>query len=129
MRGLLRRLHQRFRRRGGPAILMYHRIATPDVDPWGLSVSPERFAEQVQPLRARRTVLSMDAFVARLRSGDLPHNAVALTFDDGYLDNLRQAKPTLETTSVPATVFLATGRMEQARSFGGMSSREWCCPA
>ena len=96
---------------------MYHRIAVPNVDPRGLSVSPERFAEQVQPLRARRTVLSMDAFVARLRSGDLPHNAVALTFDDGYLDNLRQAKPTLETTSVPATVFLATGRIGTGEEF------------
>jgi hypothetical protein len=47
VRRLMRRLHRWFRRRGGPAILMYHRIATPDVDPWGLSVSPKRFAEQV----------------------------------------------------------------------------------
>jgi hypothetical protein len=41
VRRLLRRLHQRFCPRDGPAILMYHRIATPDVDPWGLSVSPK----------------------------------------------------------------------------------------
>ena len=96
---------------------MYHRIATPDVDPWGLSVSPERFAEQVQALRARRTMLSMDAFVARLQSGDLPHDAVALTFDDGYLDNLRQAKPILEAAGVPATVFLTTGRIGTGEEF------------
>src|SRR6516225_11294141 len=117
MRGLLRRLHQRFRRRGGPAILMYHRIATPDVDPWGLSVSPERFAAHVETLRARRTILSMDAFVARLRSRDLPHDAVALTFDDGYSDNLCQAKPILEAADVPATVFLTTGRIGTGREF------------
>jgi peptidoglycan/xylan/chitin deacetylase (PgdA/CDA1 family) len=96
---------------------MYHRIAAPDVDPWGLSVSPGRFAEQVQALRARRTILSMDAFVARLESGDLPHDALALTFDDGYLDNLRQAKPTLEATGVPATVFLTTGRIGTREEF------------
>ena len=117
MRRLVRRLHRWFRRRGGPAILMYHRIATPDVDPWGLSVSPERFAEQVQALRARRTILSMDAFVARLQSGDLPHDAVALTFDDGYLDNLHQAKPILEAADVPATVFLTTGRIGTGEEF------------
>ena len=117
MRRLVRRLHRWFRRRGGPAILMYHRIATPDVDPWGLSVSPERFAEQVQVLRARRTILSMDALVARLQSGDLPHDAVALTFDDGYLDNLRQAKPILEAAGVPATVFLTTGRIGTDEEF------------
>ena len=96
---------------------MYHRIATPDVDPWGLSVSPERFAEQVRVLRARRTMLSVDAFVARLQCGDLPHDAVALTFDDGYLDNLYQAKPILEAADVPGTVFLTTGRIRTGEEF------------
>jgi peptidoglycan/xylan/chitin deacetylase (PgdA/CDA1 family) len=113
----VRRLHRWFRCRGGPAILMYHRIATPDVDPWGLSVSPERFSKQVQALCARRTVLSMDAFVGRLQSGDLPHDAVAITFDDGYLDNLHQAKPILEAAGVPATVFLTTSRIGTGEEF------------
>jgi len=117
VRRLARRLHRWFRRKGGPAILMYHRIATPDVDPWGLSVSPERFAAHVQALRARRTMLSMDAFVAGVRSRDLPHDAVALTFDDGYSDNLRQAKPILEVAGVPATVFLTTGRIGTDKEF------------
>jgi peptidoglycan/xylan/chitin deacetylase (PgdA/CDA1 family) len=96
---------------------MYHRIATLEVDPWGLSVSPERFAEQVQALQARRTTLSMDAFVARLQRGNLPHDAVALTFDDGYLDNLLQAKPILEAAGVPATVFLTTGPIGKGEEF------------
>src|SRR6516162_10003870 len=117
MQRVVRRLHRRFRPRGGPAILMYHRIATPDVDPWGLSVSPERLAEQVQALRTHRTMLSMDAFVGRLRSRDLPHDAVALTFDDGYSDNLRQAKPILEAANVPATVFLTTDRIGTDEQF------------
>jgi peptidoglycan/xylan/chitin deacetylase (PgdA/CDA1 family) len=108
VRRLARRVRRWFRRRGGPAILMYHRIARPDVDPWGLSVSPERFAEQVQALCASRTMLSIDFFVARLQSGTLPHGAVALTFDDGYQDNLLRAKPILEAAGVPATVFLTT---------------------
>jgi len=117
VRQRLRRLHRWFRRRSGPAILMYHRIATPDVDPWGLSVSPERFAAHVQALRMHRTVLSMDAFVARIRSRDLPRDAVALTFDDGYSDNLCEAKPILEAAGVPATVFLTTGRIGTGREF------------
>jgi peptidoglycan/xylan/chitin deacetylase (PgdA/CDA1 family) len=114
---LVRRMRRWFRRRGGPAILMYHRIATPDLDPWGLSVSSERFAEQVQVLCRRRTILSMDAFVARLQSGALPHDAVALTFDDGYKDNLLRAKPILEAAGVPATVFLTTGRIGTGEEF------------
>jgi peptidoglycan/xylan/chitin deacetylase (PgdA/CDA1 family) len=96
---------------------MYHLIATPDVDPWVLSFSPARFAEQVQALRARRTILSMDAFVARLQSDNLPHDAVALTFDDGYLDNLHQAKPILEVADIPATVLLTTGKIETREEF------------
>jgi peptidoglycan/xylan/chitin deacetylase (PgdA/CDA1 family) len=96
---------------------MYHRIAAPDVDPWGLSVSPERFAAHVQALGAHRRMLPMDVFVARLRSRDLPHDAIALTFDDGYSDNLHQAKPILEAAGVPATVFLTTGRIGTGREF------------
>ena len=56
MRRLVKRLRRWLRHGDSPAILMYHRIAMPAVDPWGLSVSPERFAEQVQALRARRTI-------------------------------------------------------------------------
>jgi peptidoglycan/xylan/chitin deacetylase (PgdA/CDA1 family) len=59
----------------------------------------------------------MDAFVARLRSRDLPRDAVALTFDDGYSDNLCQAKPILEAAGVPATVFLTTGRIGTGKEF------------
>jgi peptidoglycan/xylan/chitin deacetylase (PgdA/CDA1 family) len=117
MRRVLRRIRRWFGPRGGPVILMYHRIATPAVDPWGLSVSSERFAEQVQALRASRTTLSMDSFVALLRSGDLPPDATALTFDDGYIDNLLRAKPILESAGVSATVFLSTGLIGTGEEF------------
>ena len=30
-----------------PIILMYHRIAEPAFDPWGLAVSPARFEDQL----------------------------------------------------------------------------------
>jgi peptidoglycan/xylan/chitin deacetylase (PgdA/CDA1 family) len=117
VRRLVKRLRRWLRQSDGPAILMYHRIAAPDLDPWGLSVSPKRFADQIQTLRARRTILSMDAFVAQLQSGDLPHDAVAFTFDDGYLDNLRRAKPILEAADIPATVFVTTGRIGTGKEF------------
>jgi len=93
----------------GPAILMYHRIAEPSADPWEIAVSPAHFDDQLAALKQKRQVLPMDAFVRRLRAGDLPSNAVAITFDDGYLDNLTVAKPILEKHGLPATVFLSTG--------------------
>ncbi len=40
---------------------------------------------------------------------DLPPRAIALTFDDGYLDNLEHAAPALERAGLPATFFLTSG--------------------
>jgi len=96
---------------------MYHRIAMPEVDPWGLAVPPERFAEQLEILRKHRTILSMESFVGRLQSGDLPCDALALKFDDGYIDNLLRAKPILEAVGVPATVFVTTGLIGSDEEF------------
>lgn len=89
-------------------ILMYHRVVDTNDDPWGLSVSPAVFADQLEWLRRNCTVLPMDAFVARMRSDTLPRNAVAITFDDGYHDNLLNAAPALAAARIPATVFLTT---------------------
>lgn len=54
--------------------------------------------------------LSLDEVLARLDSGidhARPH-FVALTFDDGYADNLVNALPVLERYEVPFTVYIAT---------------------
>jgi len=118
VRSVLRRIKNRLRPvRSRPVILMYHRVATPTVDPWGLSVRPEHFRQHVVMLRERRTPLALSDFVARLRAGTLPDNAVAVTFDDGYVDNLREARPHLVAANVPATVFLTVGAVGQAREF------------
>lgn len=115
---LARRLARMLTPKGdAPAILMYHRVASPPVDPWGLAVSPENFRSQLQALKRRRTTLSMDDFAARLRKGTLPADAVALTFDDGYLDNLEQAKPILEEEGVPATILVTTGWLDSQNLF------------
>lgn len=100
-----------------PAILMYHRVAEPAVDPWMLAVTPETFARHMQAIRHGRSPLSISDFVARLRDGTLPRNAVAVTFDDGYLDNLVNAKPILEEYEIPATIFVATGFVGQSEEF------------
>jgi peptidoglycan/xylan/chitin deacetylase (PgdA/CDA1 family) len=109
MTSLWRRVRDRLRpRRPKPVILMYHRVAAPRLDPWDLAVHPDRFAAQLAVLAASRRPFALSEFVARARRGDLPDDAVAITFDDGYADNLRHAKPALAAAGVPATLFLAT---------------------
>lgn len=112
----LRRMMRR-RRAPRPAILMYHRVADLEVDPWELAVTPTRFADQMAWLKRHRTPLAMSEFVARHEAGTLPADAVGITFDDGYLDNLRHAKPALEAEGVPATLFVVTGRLAAAEPF------------
>jgi peptidoglycan/xylan/chitin deacetylase (PgdA/CDA1 family) len=96
-----------------PVILMYHRIAHPPVDPWGLAVQPDHFEQHLAVLRRSRQAFPMSQFVQRLERGTLPRDAVAITFDDGYVDNLREATPRLEAAGLPATLFVTTGAIGQ----------------
>ena len=98
-------------------ILMYHRVADEPIDPWGNAVSPTHFSEHLAVLRSQRNIVPLADFVGMLRAGTLPKDAVAVTFDDGYVDNLLVAKPQLVAADVPATVFLATGYLGQSGEF------------
>jgi peptidoglycan/xylan/chitin deacetylase (PgdA/CDA1 family) len=100
-----------------PLILMYHRIADEPVDYWGLAVSPVRFEEQLSVLRRTRRPLPLTDFVRDFRAGTLRPDAVAVTFDDGYVDNLLAGLPRLAAADVPATVFLATGYVDRPEPF------------
>lgn len=100
-----------------PLILMYHRVADDPVDYWGLAVSPARFEEHLQLLRRFRRPLPLAEFVRHLIVGTLSPDAVALTFDDGYVDNLIAGLPRLAAADVPATVFLATGYLDRNEAF------------
>lgn len=98
----------------GPMILMYHHVgdAAPG-DPWRLAVSPRRFREQLSVLRRDRTPMRLSELVRRHAAGQLPRDAVAITFDDGYTSNLQNAKPALEAMGIPATVFVTSGFVDR----------------
>lgn len=100
-----------------PLILMYHRIADDPVDHWRLAVSLAHFEQQLDIVRRTRHPLSLEDFVDGLTAGSLPPNAVAVTFDDGYVDNLVAGKPRLAAADVPATVFLTTGFVDRPGGF------------
>lgn len=111
LRQPVRRLVRRVKARLRPTalILMYHRVAELALDPLLLAVSPTRFAEHLEVLRRGYRPSRLSDLCRGLHSGSLQPGSVVITFDDGYADNLYQAKPLLQQHSVPATVFVTAG--------------------
>lgn len=99
--------------RGSPAVLMYHgvladeggRPAVGDHKHTGESL----FREHLRLLARRRRVVPLSTLVQTLlRKGD-SRGMVAITFDDGYLNNAECAARVLREYSMSAAFFLATG--------------------
>ena len=125
----LRRIYAAFRRRSiyrralaSPArvvVLRYHSVGAPGevaryLDP-GLSVTPERFREQVRFLASRFVVGGPDELPALIDRGPAAPLAAILTFDDGYRDNHDVALPILREEGVPAAFFITTGPLASRR--------------
>jgi peptidoglycan/xylan/chitin deacetylase (PgdA/CDA1 family) len=119
MRGRVRRLAFKVTHAREPraAILVYHRIAEPGCDPFSLAVSPRRFAAQLDGLRSHYSIVPLRELAAAVAAGRVPHRAVAITFDDGYADNLYGAWPLLAAAAAPATVFVVAGRVGAVEEF------------
>jgi peptidoglycan/xylan/chitin deacetylase (PgdA/CDA1 family) len=94
---------------GGAILLAYHRVANAAPDGDEECVTPGHFEEQMDALSRSAQVLSLSRLVRHLKEGSLPPRSVAVTFDDGYADNLYLAKPILEKYQVPGTVFVCGG--------------------
>jgi peptidoglycan/xylan/chitin deacetylase (PgdA/CDA1 family) len=94
---------------GSALIFGYHRIDAVEDDFFQICVSPENFAGQMEALSEYAHPISLSKLVQSLKQNALPPKAVAVTFDDGYADNLLIAKPILEKYDIPATVFMCTG--------------------
>jgi peptidoglycan/xylan/chitin deacetylase (PgdA/CDA1 family) len=92
-------------------VLLYHRIDDqPDVHELGVPAA--LFADHLDWLRSHCTLLGLDDLLTRPPE-DLPPRPVALTFDDGYVDNLEAAAPLLLEREVPAAFFLTSRWMDE----------------
>ena len=104
---------------GYVAILRYHAICGPEAgyaDP-SICISPAAFEEHVAYLARNYAVLPLTLVVDALREGKpLPPNAVAITFDDGYADNLAAAQ-VLHKHGCSATFYITTGCMADGEPF------------
>ncbi|MCI0363820.1 MAG: polysaccharide deacetylase family protein [Phycisphaerales bacterium] len=100
-----------------PLVLLYHSVSNVRPDPFGIRVSPRNFSEQMAVLAAHARPVPFTEIDRAIRDDHLPEGAVAVTFDDGYADNLLNAKPVLERYGIPATVFISTGYIGSDRDY------------
>lgn len=103
--------------RAGGAILLYHRISEDRPDPQALCVSPARFREHLDVLRCHFEPARLLDLMDPERNRRPKRQAVAVTFDDGYADNLYEAAPLLSAFDVPATVFVVSGNIQTGEPF------------
>jgi peptidoglycan/xylan/chitin deacetylase (PgdA/CDA1 family) len=103
---------------GGRAlILLYHRVEDLQSDPQLLAVSKEHFDEHMALLSSEYRTLRLTELIEALMRCSVPDHTVAVTFDEGYADNLLNAKGILERHRVPATVFVSSGYVGQDREY------------
>ena len=90
-------------------VLMYHKVNDLPGNPLTMPVS--LFDEQMDQLgRLGYTVVDLDAVLAHyVDSKPLPPQAVLITFDDGYHDNLENAARVLRKYGYPGVLFVPLG--------------------
>ena len=89
-------------------IINYHRISNENIDD-PLSVSIKTFENQIKLLNKEFSIVSLDKIIEK-KSNNKKY--LAITFDDGYKDNLFNAIPILEKYNAPATIYVTTRFLE-----------------
>lgn len=92
------------------SVLGYHNVEST----WRFPAAPGRgvrtLGRQLRFLKRTANIVALDTALDALHEGrPLPARAVAITFDDGYRDNLTLAAPLLQRLGIPATIFLVPG--------------------
>ncbi|HEU6446616.1 MAG TPA: polysaccharide deacetylase family protein [Gaiellaceae bacterium] len=94
-----------------PLALTYHGVADVPLarDPHHLFVRPRDLERQIDRLRGWGYELVTFGTLAALAAASRAEGRAALTFDDGFADNLETLVPILERSGAKATVFVVSG--------------------
>lgn len=96
-------------------VLLYHRVSDDVRD--NLTVGVEQFDRQMAMVARIGQVLSIEQVLDMGRVPRTERPLVAVTFDDGYLDNFAHAAPILRRHGIPAAFFVSTGIVNSDRRF------------
>ena len=97
----------------GLVVLMLHRLRD-EHDPYPLSMSKASFGQIVGWLRERHSLVDMESGLRRLMEPENSGISYALTFDDGYHDNLALLQDEITGATrqaIPAIVYVATAHV------------------
>ena len=88
-------------------VVAFHRIKNSDRTE-GLTIDVPMFDRYCRFFKDHFHVVPLRDIVTRLERGQRLNRELAITFDDGYLDNFDNAAPVLERWALPATFFVVT---------------------
>lgn len=97
-------------------VLCYHSL---DRTGWKYGVDPAMFVRQMEYLQKKRRPVALEN-VIRFLAGkiNLPEGAVAVTFDDGYLNVIEHGLDVLRRLKIPAVFFVTADRVSGSRELG-----------
>jgi peptidoglycan/xylan/chitin deacetylase (PgdA/CDA1 family) len=93
--------------RHAAVVVAFHRV-NDAFDSSGLTVSADTLERHCAFFKKHFQVISLRELVDKMHQGVRLNRHLAITFDDGYLDNYENAVPVLEKLSLPATFFVVT---------------------
>lgn len=98
--------------RGRLSILMFHRVVQVPDELLPGEVDARQFDAILGWIGRWFRVLPLETALEQLTAGTIAARALAITFDDGYLDNHAVALPILRRHGMTATFFIATDFMD-----------------
>ena len=132
----------RLLKKPGVAVLMYHSVQEcPEQHAntlGGIVHSTGIFRQQMETLARRCTPVGMDDVLLFARGEKaLPAQCFAVTFDDGYADNLEIAAPIMEKLGIPGAFYITVGYIETENlpwavrvrhAFATTKQKSWTAP-
>lgn len=96
-------------------VLGWHNAEPTPFFPSAPGICARGLTRQLRAVRRMGTVVPLeDALDALAEGRPLPPRPIALTFDDGYRDNLEVALPVLRRLDLPATFYLVPGLLDRS---------------
>ena len=104
---------------GKATVLAYHSVSdVPDYAAPSIQVGCKDFERQIIHLKEHYNVVPLATIAKAMETDwDLPDRTVAITFDDGYANNIENALPILKKHGVPASLYVTVSPVLEGAPF------------